>query len=146
MPSVPVSWPHRPLSPPQPAARATQAAAGSEQLGALLIPVTCVADGLDHRVSDASLDGVHRPGRYWAQCGRLVIPAPLVAPPGPPCRACAAVSDHGHQHRKRNASRGVLALLVRVFFQRPQASPEGSTRAVRVARSPHRSAAHPVSR
>lgn len=33
----------------------------------------------------------HQSGRYRALCGRLVIAAPLVAPAGPACTACAEV-------------------------------------------------------
>lgn len=68
--------------------RATRTTAGSEQVA--LVSVTCTGDGLDHQVSDAELGGAGRPGRYQAVCGRLVLPAPLVAMPGPVCPECSA--------------------------------------------------------
>ena len=86
--------------------RATRAAAGS---GALLVLVTCTGDGLDHRVSDSALGDARRSGRYGALCGRLVVPAPLVAPAGPACPICAEVLTRS----ERPPSSGVLTRLIR---------------------------------
>lgn len=89
--------------------RATRAAAESEQTGVVLMSVTCVADGLDHRVSDVALGAAGRSGRYRALCGRLVLPAPLVAAPGPVCQVCAMVLAKSHQ---RSAHSGGWARLI----------------------------------
>lgn len=61
-------------------------------------------DGHDHWVSD----GVNTAHRYPALCGQLVIPAALVAPPGPTCPGCTAALDERHQRRR---GLGVLTRL-----------------------------------
>lgn len=71
-----------------------------------LMSMTCAADGHDHWV-DECLRGS---GGYLGLCGREVMPAALVAPPGPSCAACAAMLNKGYrQQRSRNP--GVLAWL-----------------------------------
>lgn len=81
------------------------------------VSMTCTGDGLDHRVGDASLSDDCRSGRYRAVCGRLVIPAALVAPSGPPCLACAGVLGEGRRRRERGTSPEVLRRLVQVFVR-----------------------------
>ncbi|MGH3547432.1 MAG: hypothetical protein ACRDQU_04775 [Pseudonocardiaceae bacterium] len=73
--------------------------------------------------------GARRSGGYVGLCGRLVMPAALVAPPGPTCPACAAVLKEGRrQQRSRNP--GVLARLTGLATVR-----QGKHRRNRVARS-----------
>jgi hypothetical protein len=69
--------------------------------GDATVSVTCVADGRCHAVPDAEIAiGVtHRSGRYSAVCGHVVIPAPMVAPDGEFCPACAD-RDAGHRSRR----------------------------------------------
>ena len=63
--------------------------------------VTCVADGRSHSVPDAELavGATQRRGRYAAICGHVVVPAPMVAPDGELCRACAE-RDASHLRRR----------------------------------------------
>jgi hypothetical protein len=61
-----------------------------------LAAMTCVPDGHDHWV----WDDADQAQRYLALCGRLVIPAALVTPPGPTCPACAAVVAQSHPQRR----------------------------------------------
>ncbi|MCA1705658.1 MAG: hypothetical protein LC808_21325 [Actinobacteria bacterium] len=91
------------------AAMGTSVVAGSEQVGAL-VSITCVEDGHDHRIGDAALGAGHQSGRYHALCGRLVISAPLVAPAGPACPACAEALAEINQ---RSPSPGGWARLMR---------------------------------
>lgn len=69
MPPVPASCHQRPLPLSRTVAGKTGTTAGPERVGALLMSVTCLADGLDHRVSDAALSqsGPVRPvsGGVW---------------------------------------------------------------------------------
>lgn len=88
--------------------RATSAMAGSDRV--VLASVTCTGDGLDHRVRDAELGGAGWPGRYQAVCGRLVLPAPLVAAPGPVCPECSASLAEVDQQPR---SQGGLARMLR---------------------------------
>ncbi|WP_143517128.1 hypothetical protein [Pseudonocardia sp. MH-G8] len=78
----------------------------SSQLGdACTISVTCVADGRSHAVPDGELAmaATQRGGYYSAVCGHLVTPAPMVAPDGELCRACA---ERDAAHRRRRSARG----------------------------------------
>lgn len=68
------------------------------------VSVTCVSDGRCHAVPDAELAiGVtHRGGYYAAVCGHVVTPAPMVAPDGELCPACA---ERDASHRRRRGPR-----------------------------------------
>lgn len=94
--------------------RGQVASTTADHLGALLTSMTCAADGQNHWIRD----GVHNAHRYPALCGRLVVPAALVAPPGPNCTACAAALNEGHQ-RRRSRSLSTLAWLVGSVAYRP---------------------------
>lgn len=76
----------------------------SEFDGGSTVSVTCVADGRCHAVPDAELAiGVtERSGHYAAVCGHMITPAPMVAPDGEACRACA---EHDAGHRRRRGLR-----------------------------------------
>lgn len=71
-----------------------------------VVPVTCVADGLDHLVTDdAHAAGVAAgTGMYLALCAHQVAAQPLASPPGPPCPRCALASRQSRagraQHRR----------------------------------------------
>lgn len=41
-----------------------------------------------HLTDDAYAEGMRAKGHYYAVCGREVLPAALVAPPGQTCRSC----------------------------------------------------------
>lgn len=86
--------------------RRPRAGATAGHTRTLLTSMICVADGHDHWVSD-NPDNAHR---YQALCGRLVIPAALVTPPGPACPGCVAMLNDGHRQH-RSPTPGVLALL-----------------------------------
>ena len=62
--------------------------------------VTSTADGRDHLLSEqattAGLVAGH--GKYTALCGRLVVAASLVTPPGPTCLDCETALQHHDQH------------------------------------------------
>ncbi len=53
----------------------------------------CTGDSLDHAVTDeAFAQGLElQEGRYLAVCGHVVLIGSCLAPPGPPCVACAAL-------------------------------------------------------
>ncbi|HEU0088807.1 MAG TPA: hypothetical protein VFQ77_14370 [Pseudonocardiaceae bacterium] len=108
MPPLPASRLPSPLPSSRTTAGETGAAAGRELVGPPLMSLTCVADGLDHQVSDAALDEAGRSGRYRALCGQVVLPAPLVAAPGPVCRACVAVLAENAQRQVHPGARGWL--------------------------------------
>ncbi|MGH3978539.1 MAG: hypothetical protein ACRDRZ_05995, partial [Pseudonocardiaceae bacterium] len=57
-------------------------------------PVTSATDGRTHRITDDAYTAalVERSGRYTALCGRRVPSVPMVCPPGPECRGCAAAA------------------------------------------------------
>ncbi|MCA1673746.1 MAG: hypothetical protein LC799_16605 [Actinobacteria bacterium] len=81
------------------------------------ITITCAVDGRDHLVSDrattAGLAAGH--GRYTAACGRVVVAAPMVAPPGPSCSSCVAELRRitaGSTEGSRRRRRGVMAWLL----------------------------------
>ena len=50
----------------------------------------CVADNLDHAVTDEALaEGIElQEGRYYSLCGREVLFDSCLVPPGRPCGAC----------------------------------------------------------
>ena len=78
--------------------------------------VTSATDGRTHRIAeDAYTAGlVAGSGRYTALCGRLVMAAALVCPPGPDCQGCTAAvgaahrAEHGRHRRgtRRGRHRG----------------------------------------
>lgn len=76
----------------------------SELRGGSTISVTCVVDGRCHSVPDEELAiGIaRRGGQYFAVCGHVVTPAPMVAPDGEPCPGCA---ERDAAHRSRRALR-----------------------------------------
>jgi hypothetical protein len=79
--------------------------AGSFDLGASpTISITCVMDGRCHSIPDEELAiGIaRRGGQYSAVCGHVVTPAPMVAPDGELCPACA---EHDSSHRRRRGVR-----------------------------------------
>lgn len=96
--------------------------------GAPPVPMTCTGDGLDHRVSETSLSDACRSGRYRAVCGRLVIPAALVAPPGRVCPACSVVLGGDRGRRGLGAGPGVWRRLVQVLFRSATARHRSSRR------------------
>lgn len=53
-------------------------------------PVTCARDGGEHLVSEHTMTTVNA-GRYVAWCGRQILAAALVCPPGRPCPDCLAI-------------------------------------------------------
>ncbi|MDQ3885726.1 MAG: hypothetical protein M3308_01595 [Actinomycetota bacterium] len=63
-------------------------------VGPRTTPVTSVADGRSHRVTDDAYAAgwAARNGRYVALCGHRVVAAALVCPPGPDCYGCAAAA------------------------------------------------------
>jgi hypothetical protein len=78
---------------------------GPSGLGAsTTISVTCVMDGRCHSVPDEELAiGIaQRGGQYFAVCGHVVTPAPMVAPDGEMCPACA---ERDASHRRRRGFR-----------------------------------------
>lgn len=93
-----------------------------ELVTATLVSMTCTWDKHDHWIRDTPLGGAGSSGRYRAVCGRLVIPAPLVAPPGKLCPACVAICD-GSRVRHQREIPGALARLMRVFFRPPALLP-----------------------
>ncbi|MGH3846266.1 MAG: hypothetical protein ACRDS0_33335 [Pseudonocardiaceae bacterium] len=87
-------------------------------------PVTSqlVDQRLEHRVTDDAIAAGRGSHRYQALCGQLFVAAPMAAPPGRPCPACAAILVNAsrpvavpppRQHR-----RGLLVRLLRP--RRPQ--------------------------
>jgi hypothetical protein len=85
--------------------RPRERTAPSELWGGCTVSVTCVADGRSHAVPDAELaiGATQRSGHYSAVCGHVVTPAPMVAPDGELCRACA---ERDAAHRRRRSARG----------------------------------------
>ncbi|MGH3692795.1 MAG: hypothetical protein ACRDRX_02120 [Pseudonocardiaceae bacterium] len=61
--------------------------------GLYTTPITSqlVDQRLEHRVTDESLAAGRGSHRYQALCGQSFVAAPLAAPPGRPCPACAAI-------------------------------------------------------
>jgi len=64
--------------------------------------MTCIADRLEHAVTDEQFTAAQRSGVYLAVCGHEVAAQPMICPPGLRCRAClrrvVAVSDRPRQH------------------------------------------------
>ena len=83
--------------------------------------MTSTADGRDHLLSErattAGLVAGH--GKYTALCGRLVVAASLVTPPGPTCLDCEtalhrSTTTSTTSHRRS----GLLARLLHRSFPR----------------------------
>ncbi|MGH3885966.1 MAG: hypothetical protein ACRDSZ_05225 [Pseudonocardiaceae bacterium] len=76
------------------------------------LTVTSTVDGRDHLINDRAMADGHAAsrGQFTALCGHLVVAAALVAPPGPPCRDCAAVLGRNEASRHRV---GVVARMLR---------------------------------
>lgn len=102
-----------------------RAAAGHAR--ALLTSMTCAADGHDHWIGGGAIN-THR---YLALCGQLVMPAALVAPPGPACSACTAALNEDHQQQR---SRSLLTRMAGLATIR-----QGKHRRNRAPRSVHAS-------
>jgi len=91
--------------------------------------MTSTADGRDHLLSQqattAGLVAGH--GRYTALCGRPVVAASLVTPPGPTCLDCEtalhrSTTTSTTSHRRRSG------LLARLLHRRtPGADPRSTT-------------------
>ncbi len=81
--------------------------------------MTSILDGRDHLLSEqaATAGLVAGHGEYTALCGRRVVAAPLVTPPGPTCLDCETAL-----HRSTTTSTtshrgpGLLARLIRRRF------------------------------
>ncbi|MGH3769593.1 MAG: hypothetical protein ACRDTX_31345, partial [Pseudonocardiaceae bacterium] len=56
-------------------------------------PITSelVDQRLEHRVTDEAIAAARSSHRYQALCGQVFVAAPMAAPPGPLCPACAAL-------------------------------------------------------
>lgn len=98
--------------------------------------MTCAADGRDHLVSDHAMSAglVADHGQYVAICGRVVLAAPLVVPPGPTCFDCETAlhritTDKTNSHRRR----GLVARLLRrlCLHANSRSTTAGSHRSVR---------------
>jgi hypothetical protein len=59
-----------------------------------LIWMTCIADGLEHGVTDANMALGSHHGRYDALCGHPVLPRPMTCPPGQRCPRCRMSQHH----------------------------------------------------
>ena len=98
--------------------------------------VTSTVDGRDHLISQqATAAGlVTGHGEYVTVCGRLIVAAPLVVPPGPTCFDCETALHRVTAARiSSHRRRGLFARLLR--RRRPRAgsgrTAGGSHRAVR---------------
>lgn len=95
--------------------------------------VTSTADGRDHLISPQAMTSglVAGHGEYLAICGRVVVAAPMVVPPGQTCWDCETAL-----HRVTVAStgrrRGVVARLLR-WRRRPAHAQSGAAGRVPVA-------------
>ena len=95
--------------------------------------MTSTADGRDHLISDqATATGLAAGhGEYVAICGRVVVAAPLVLPPGPTCLDCETALHRitTGTHRRR----GLVARLLRRRFPgaRSWSTTAGNHRVVR---------------
>jgi hypothetical protein len=99
--------------------------------------MTSTADGRNHLLSQqattAGLVAGH--GKYTALCGRVVVAASLVTPPGPTCLDCEtalhrSTTTSTTSHRRRD---GLLARLLHRHFPRAgsQTTTAASHRTVR---------------
>lgn len=93
---------------------------GHQLVRVQIVPVTCVADGQEHLVTDEQMAAglVSRTGRYMTLCGHPVWAAFMVCPPGQSCLSCAATLPRhavvgGSRHRR--SRRGLFG---RLSFQR----------------------------
>lgn len=84
--------------------------------------ITCAVDGRDHLVSDrattAGLAAGH--GRYTAACGRVVVAAPMVAPPGPSCSSCVAELRRITAGSTEGSRRRLPGVMARLLHRRPR--------------------------
>ena len=88
--------------------------------------VTSTADGRDHLISEQAMTSglVAGHGDYLAICGRVVVAAPMVAPPGPTCLDCETALHRSttggtNSHRRR----GMVARLLRRFVRPADSRP-----------------------
>jgi hypothetical protein len=79
------------------------------------VQVTCVVDGLSHRITDLAFGAGHRHGRYQALCGHAVTAAAMICPGGQPCPFCAQHARRlegdklaGARHRRRGTFRRLV--------------------------------------
>ena len=68
------------------------------------VPVTCL-DGFDHLVPEPVMASA-TDGRYAAACGRIVLPAALLAPAGPRCPLCWPATDDPRHPDRPEPERG----------------------------------------
>lgn len=94
-----------------------------QQLHTTPITSQFVDQRLEHLVTDEALAARHA-DRYQALCGDVFVAAPLVAPPGRPCRDCAAILAAGSRaatpaapHQPRHRRHGLLQRLLRSAAQ-----------------------------
>lgn len=79
----------------------------------VVVRVTSAGDGFEHLVADAAMT-LGSAGCFVALCGRAVLAAALICPPGPRCPACIAVRNAvpaGRQRHRRTDRRGTWARL-----------------------------------
>lgn len=117
--------------------RSIDGAIMKKQVRVTSVSMTCTGDGRDHWIRDELPGGARSSGRYRAVCGRLVIPAPLVAPPGRACPACVVVLDTSRCPRR--AHPGALTRLARLLVRSAAASDRSTSRAQPVVRRAMRS-------
>ncbi|MGQ0778633.1 MAG: hypothetical protein ACT4NY_30180 [Pseudonocardiales bacterium] len=98
--------------------------------------VTSTADGRDHLISEQAMTSGLAAGHgdYVAICGRVVVAAPMVAPPGPTCLDCETalhrITTSGtNSHRRCGLVTRLLRRFVRLTGARSTAV--GSHRVVR---------------
>jgi hypothetical protein len=86
---------------------------GRHALTSRPVTMTSRVDGRDHLIDDRAMADGHAAshGQFTVLCGHLVVAAALVAPPGPPCRECAALLRRSEVSRHRV---GVVARMLRL--------------------------------
>lgn len=91
----------------------------AERLYTTPITSQLVDQRLEHQVTDGAVAAGRNAHRYQALCGQLFVAAPLVAPPGRPCPACAAILAAASRaaapaaaHQPRQRRRGLLRRLL----------------------------------
>ncbi|MGH3814264.1 MAG: hypothetical protein ACRDUV_17740 [Pseudonocardiaceae bacterium] len=84
-------------------------------------PITSqfVDQRLEHQVTDEAVAAGRNSQRFQSLCGQFFIAAPLVAPPGRPCPACAAILTTASRaaaptvaHQPRRRRHGLLQRLL----------------------------------
>ncbi|MGH3813575.1 MAG: hypothetical protein ACRDUV_14170 [Pseudonocardiaceae bacterium] len=84
-------------------------------------PITSqfVDQRLEHEVTDEAVAAGRNSQRFQSLCGQLFVAAPLAAPPGRPCPACAAIlvtasraAAPAAAHQRRRRRHGLLRRLL----------------------------------